>query len=99
MFDCTGWIVQAIAGRDKGGLFCVVGIDQEQGYLLLADGKRRRVQHPKRKKPGHLVPLDQDAADHPAIQKLKRGTPLSDRELRAALAAFKGGNHAWQKTI
>ena len=30
MHDCTGRIVQALAGRDKGGLFCVVGMDHER---------------------------------------------------------------------
>ena len=42
MPDYTGWIVRAQAGRDKGGLFCVMGIVQEGRRLLLADGKRRR---------------------------------------------------------
>ena len=41
MFDYTGQIVQATAGRDKGGVFCVVAMDQRQERLLLADGKRR----------------------------------------------------------
>lgn len=92
MFDYTGQIVQADAGRDKGGIFCVLGVDQEQVRLLLADGKRRRVSHPKLKKLGHVTLLTdtQHEYDHPAIQKLKQGTPLSDRELRRALAAFKG---------
>ena len=36
-------IVQATAGRDKGGVFCVVAMDQRQERLLLADGKRRKV--------------------------------------------------------
>ena len=30
MFDYTGQIVQATAGRDKGGVFCVVGMDHRQ---------------------------------------------------------------------
>lgn len=93
----TGWIVLAQAGRDKGGVFCVVGA--EEGMLLLADGRRRRVSHPKRKKPGHVLPLDKAEFDHPVIGKLKEGKPVSDRELRRALAAFQGGNHAWRKTI
>ena len=29
--------------------------------------------------------------DHPAIHKLRQGEPVSDRELRRALAAFKEG--------
>jgi ribosomal protein L14E/L6E/L27E len=99
MFDCTGCLVQAIAGRDRDGIFCVVGVEEQQGFLLLADGKRRKVSKPKRKKPGHVVPLDQGEFDHPAIRKLQQGQQLSDKELRRALAAFKGGNHAWQKTI
>ena len=101
MFDYTGWIVRATAGRDREGIFCVVGTDREQDRLLLADGKRRKVSRPKAKKPGHVEPLTGalHEFDHPAIQKLKQGEPVSDRELRRALAAFKGGNHTWQKTI
>lgn len=91
MFDYTGRIVRAAAGRDKGGVFCVMGVDQEKGVLLLADGKRRRTARPKAKKLGHAEFLtgDSDGFDHPAIQKLKQGEALSDRELRRALAAFR----------
>ena len=100
MFDYTGCIVQATAGRDRDGIFCVVGMDREKVRLLLADGKRRKVSHPKEKKLGHVAQLTGgDRFDHPAIRKLQQGEPVSDRELRRVLAAFKGGNHAWQKTI
>ena len=57
MFDYTGQIVQATAGRDKGGVFCVVAMDQRQERLLLADGKRRKVSRPKAKKLGHVRQL------------------------------------------
>ena len=95
MFDYTGWIVRADAGRDKGGIFCVVGVDQEQNRLLLADGKRRKVSHPKRKKLGHVSCLTDDQShmyDHPVVHSLKQGEPVSDRALRRALAAFKEGS-------
>ena len=93
MFDYTGQIVQATAGRDKGGVFCVVAMDQRQERLLLADGKRRKVSRPKAKKLGHVRQLTEvrQEYDHPAIQKLRQGEPVSDRELRRALAAFKEG--------
>lgn len=92
MFDRTGQIVQATAGRDQGGLFCVVGIGSRQGTLLLADGKRRKAAHPKVKNTAHIrTPEGASEFDHPAIQKLKQGVPVSDRELRRALAAFKEG--------
>ena len=89
MFDYTGHIVQAAAGRDKGDLFCVVGMEQER--LLLANGKRRRAARPKAKKLGHVQVFSEQEHDHPTIQKLKQGEPVSDRELRRALAAFKEG--------
>ncbi len=91
MFDYTGQIVRATAGRDKGGIFCVVGVDR--GMLLLADGKGRKVSRPKAKKLGHVIRLtdSQSLYDHPAIHRLRQGEPVSDRALRRALAAFKEG--------
>ena len=91
MLDYTGWIAQATAGRDKGGFFCVVGIDSPGRRVLLADGKRRRYARPKAKKLGHVKPLADHphGFDHPAIQKLTQGEALSDQELRRALAAFR----------
>ena len=47
-----GSIVRAKAGRDKGGFFIVLDADKE--FAFIADGKRRKVQHPKKKKMMHL---------------------------------------------
>ena len=41
-------IVKSIAGRDAGSLFFVLATEGD--FLLLADGKRRRVETPKRKR-------------------------------------------------
>ena len=92
MFDYTGQIVQAAAGRDQNGIFCVVGVDQERTMLLLADGKRRKIARPKAKKLGHVVCLTDSMYDHPVVRSLQQGEPVSDRALRRALAAFKEGS-------
>ncbi len=94
MYDYTGQIVRATAGRDKDGIFCVVGVDQEQQRLLLADGKRRKISRPKAKKLGHVTHLtdSQRMYDHPVVRSLREGEPVSDRALRRALAAFKEGS-------
>ena len=90
MNDPIGTIVLAEAGRDQDGLFFVVG--ESEGFLLIADGKRRRYTNPKRKNPQHLRGVLAEDFEHPVMEKLKQGKPVSDRELRRALAAFKEGN-------
>ena len=102
MFDYTGQIVQATAGRDKGGVFCVVAMDQRQERT--AAGRRETTERSPgqtAKKLGHVRQLTEvrQEFDHPAIHKLRQGEPVSDRELRRALAAFKEGIHAWRKMI
>ncbi len=78
-------IVRACRGRDSGRLFCV--LEEAGGWLLLADGKRRRVDHPKRKRAKHVLLAGE--WEHPAMEKVRTGLPVRDRELRAALAAFR----------
>ena len=89
MYDPVGTIVQATAGRAKGSVFCVTGTDGEM--LLLADGKRRRLAKPKRKKLGHVRCLtdQQNQFDHPVVEKLRQGLTVSNRELRQLLGAFQ----------
>ena len=78
-------IVRSLAGRDKDGLFCVVGT--EGAYLLLCDGKRRRAERPKRKKAIHTAPGGETR--HPCLDVSQAGGQLSDRAIRRALAAFR----------
>ena len=44
----VGSIVRSIAGHDKGSLLLVVAM--EKGYAYVADGKRRKIEKPKKKK-------------------------------------------------
>jgi len=81
----TGAIVRSLAGHDKGEAFCVVRL--EEPYLLLCDGKRRRQENPKRKKRIHVSPAQE--FDHPTLQKLARQEPVTDKDIRKALAAFR----------
>ena len=89
MCDPIGCIVRATAGREKERVFCVVGTAEDM--LLLADGKRRRLASPKRKKLGHVCCLtdQQNQFDHPVVEKLRQGLTVSNRELRQLLGAFQ----------
>ena len=49
-----GQVVRSRAGRDKGGIFLIYEILDSE-YVLLVDGKIRRLDRPKKKKIKHLV--------------------------------------------
>ena len=81
-------IVKSIAGRDAGSLFFVLATEGD--FLLLADGRRRRVESPKRKRRKH-VELVQEGSG-PAAGKIRSSEKITNSELRKALAAVSGGN-------
>ena len=77
-------IVISNAGRDKGKLFYVVCA--ENGFVLLADGKGRKIQSPKRKKLKHVRRVTR--TDSRVAQKLLQGDTVLNSELRRDLAAI-----------
>ena len=80
-------IVESLNGRDSGQLFFVIGI--EDVYVLIADGKGRRLEKPKRKKEKHMRLV---ARGHSrTAQKIRDGEKVHNSELRRALAAFAAG--------
>ncbi len=80
-----GDLVRSVAGHDKGRLFCVLEAGDE--FLLLANGKQRRVEAPKRKRRKHVCPAG--AWDHPVFLRLRAGESVGNQELQKALAAFR----------
>jgi len=49
-----GIVVKAIAGRDRGSIFVVKELTENRGYVLIADGKTRKLESPKKKSIKHL---------------------------------------------
>ena len=86
-------IVRATAGRDKGKVFFVLAVEGD--YLLLADGKNRRLERPKRKKRKHVV--FQARFDCRTAEKIRDGEKLSNSELRKTLAQFGGDGNPDQE--
>jgi len=77
-------IVISMNGRDAGKRFIVTGTDD--GYSLLADGKGRRLEKPKRKKNKHII--YEDKADSLIANKLIEGEKITNSELRRYLAGY-----------
>ncbi len=79
-------IVRSNAGRDKGKLFVVLAVEGE--YLLLADGKSRKVESPKRKKRRHVLFVSADETR--LAEKIKSEEKITNSELRRTLAGYRG---------
>ena len=74
----VGRIVCSKSGRDKGCFLVVV--KEEDGYLLVCDGKERPLNRPKRKNPKHLALTD---------TVLSEDSYSTDKSLRRALAVYR----------
>ena len=76
-----GQVVRAIAGKEQGGFYLVIAL--EDSFVLLADGKHRPLERPKRKNLRHIAPT----------LTIWETEGLTDRELRRRLHDFadKGG--------
>lgn len=74
-----GSIVRAMAGRDKENFFVVLEVDEK--FAVIADGKRRKVEHPKRKKLIHLAPT----------KTVIEGSIETNPQIKRVLNQFKNG--------
>lgn len=64
----TGRYAVSLCGRDKGRIFLIVGMSEEN-YVLCCDGKLRKLEKPKRKKLKHIKLLAIDSVNIPENNK------------------------------
>ena len=88
----TGDAVISAAGHDRGQRFVVIAVDGE--FALIADGRRRTIGDPKRKKLKHLKPagnigeeLSEQLKEKSGVFREASGT--GDAWLRKALKALE----------
>ena len=77
-------VVVSTAGRDAGQLFYVLEADDT--YLMLADGKGRTIEKPKRKKRKHTNKVLR--SETRVADKLRLGDKVLNSELRRDLASI-----------
>ena len=75
-------VVVSTAGRDSGNWFYV--INEDPVYLLLANGRDRTLEKPKRKKRKHVAKVLR--SETRVAEKLRRGDKVLNGELRRDLA-------------
>lgn len=81
-----GTVVRSQAGRDKGEFFVVIAKEDDE-YLLLADGRMRKVEKPKKKKRKHVNFTDICIED--IRTKLEKHDKITNAELRKALKVLE----------
>jgi ribosomal protein L14E/L6E/L27E len=81
--DLIGRVVVPKSGRDAGAAQAVVGVAPDGERLLVADGRRRPVEKPKKKNMKHLRFTDVWLED--ARSALLAGGALANRQLRKLL--------------
>lgn len=80
-----GEIVRSLCGHDAGNCFYVMHVTEE--FLFLVDGKHRRVLKPKKKRVRHT--RSEGFWPHPVTDRIVKGEPVLDSEIRRALGAFR----------
>ena len=83
-------VVISRQGRDQGEWFYVIG--REEGFLLLANGKNRTLEAPKRKKQKHVEKVLR--SETRVAAKLLSGDKVLNGELRRDLAFLSRGMQA-----
>ena len=81
-----GRIVRSKAGRDEGKYFIVIALEGDE-FALVADGDRRGMEKPKRKRVKHLFVTEETIS---GLQgRLEAGEAVENHELRDWLKAFR----------
>ena len=81
-----GTVVFSKAGRDKGTAMVV--LENENGFLKLADGKLRTLEKPKRKKIKHVQPTNFKIQMQPEC-----GRALQDADIRKQIKNYLSTHH------
>jgi large subunit ribosomal protein L14e len=81
-----GRAVNSTAGRDKGKIYIAVDVLKE-GYLMLVDGDKRKIENPKKKKMKHLKITD--VCFEEIRTKLEKHDRITNAEFRRAIKTLE----------
>lgn len=81
----SGQVVYSKSGHDKGDTLMVLFV--EGAYVYLADGKRRKIEKPKRKKMIHVQTTGY--VDTVLADKLAEGAYVLDADIAKAIKKYK----------
>ncbi len=80
-----GQIVKIVRGRDQGKYAVVIGYEGDR-FALIADGKKRKFDNPKKKNFIHLEPQDEISSE--VVNSLSESGRVTNAKLRYAIQRY-----------
>ncbi|PZE19117.1 KOW domain-containing RNA-binding protein [Paenibacillus xerothermodurans] len=80
-----GQIVRIIRGRDPGKYAVIIGVE-DQRFVWIADGDKRKFDHPKKKSVNHLELLQKVSSE--VVNSLKDSGRVTNGKLRFAIHRY-----------
>ena len=80
-----GHFARSLAGHDKGEIFII--LSEQAGIALVADGKGRSLETPKRKNKKHLQVI-RHTVDVELHEKLESGHPVRNEDIKRAIKLY-----------
>jgi len=77
-----GMFAVSKAGHDQGRMYVI--LKEEEDSVLLADGRLKTVESPKRKKKKHIQ-LVKTGLKEDLVNKIKNQQPINNEEIKAAI--------------
>ena len=78
----TGMLAKSLAGHDKDKVYVIVGLDEQFTYL--ADGERKTLQSPKKKKKKHVQLIREQheisEADDVKLKRILKEYKMSEKK-------------------
>ena len=79
-------IVKSTAGHDKGNIYMVAEI-LDNDYILLIDGKNKKISNPKKKKIKHIISLN--VVENQIESVFEDKSKINDGEIKKILKKYQ----------
>lgn len=89
-----GWMAASLAGHDKQKIYII--IEETKDAVVLVDGECRPLSKPKKKKKKHIQVIKKNM-DTDLTDKLQKGIPCRDEEIKRAIKLYKQSLEAKSK--
>jgi len=82
-----GMFARSKAGHDKNKTYVI--LKEEDGYVFLADGIRKTIENPKKKKLKHIQPIIQNF-DEELVNRIEQKQLIQNEEIKRAIRKHGG---------